>query len=429
VGAGVLTEGFPRVAGTLHAEGVPLASVADAVGTPAWVYSAGTIRAQVERLRAALGDVPVQVHYAVKANGTLGVLRELRALGIGADVVSAGELHRARLAGFDGASIIMDGPAKTRDAIAADVAALNVESRGEIDLVAEAAARLGRVARVGLRVNPEVSVENFHRYIATGEEGDKFGIPYDEALACAEAVLAAPSLALVGLHMHVGSQLDTFEAFEAGIGKLAVLIDRLRSRPGGVPSLRFLDIGGGLPMPYAPGDAAPDLAGYGAVVRRAHERTGCTIVLEPGRLLVAAAGVLLTRVLYRKRSGGRDWVLVDAGMSELIRPALYEAWHAVEPVAPRADAPATTVDVAGPICESADVLALGRSLPDPQPGDLLAIGTAGAYGSVMSSNYNARPRAAEVLVDGDRWAVVRARETLDDLVRHEAVAPDWRTAR
>lgn len=431
MGQGLLTDGFSRAGGALACEGVPLAAIADAVGTPAYVYSAGTVRARLAALEAVLADVPHRVHYALKANGTHGVLQLLRAAGAGADVVSGGELYRARRAGFAPSDIVFDGPGKSpvelREAIRAGVRVINLESQGEAELVAALAADEGRVVPVGLRVNPEVTVENFHAYISTGEAGDKFGIPLDDAFGVAAWVAGRSSLRLVGLHMHVGSQLDTLGAFDEAVAKLAALLARLRAElPTTAATLTLLDLGGGLPVAYGDGDRGADLEAYGEVVRRAHARTGCEILLEPGRLLVAEAGVLLTRVRYRKRSGGRDYVIVDAGMNDLIRPPLYDAFHAIEAVAP--GEASLVASVVGPVCESGDFFGHDRLLPPVAPGDLVALRTAGAYGSVMSSNYNARPRAAEVLVDGDRYAVVRRRESYEDLVRLEDESPTWRSA-
>lgn len=430
MGQGVLSDAFARVGGALACEGVPLSAIAAAIGTPAWVYGAGTMRARLSALEAALAGVPHRVHYALKANATHGVLQVLRAAGAGADVVSGGELFRARRAGFAPQDIVFDGPGKStdelREAVRLGVLVINVESHGEAELLAALAAAEGAVVAVGLRVNPEVTVENFHHYISTGEAGDKFGIPVDDAFGVAAFVAGQPSLRLVGLHMHVGSQLHTFDAFDAAIAKLAGLLDRIRAElPAAASSLTLLDLGGGLPVAYATGDAGPDFAAYGDVVRRAHARTGCEILLEPGRVLVAEAGVLLTRVRYRKRSGGKEYVIVDAGMNDLIRPPLYDAFHAIEAVA---DGDATlTADVVGPVCESGDFFGHDRTLAPVAPGDLVVLRTAGAYGSVMSSNYNARPRAAEVLVDGERFAVVRQRESYEDLVRLEPESPTWRT--
>ncbi|MDX2182745.1 MAG: diaminopimelate decarboxylase [Gemmatimonadaceae bacterium] len=422
-----MTDGFVRRDGTLWCEGVPLPLVAEQVGTPTYVYSASIIRQRVAWLSSALTDVPHRIHYALKANATHGVLQVLRDAGVGADVVSGGELHRARRAGFAPADIVFDGPGKTtgeiREAIAAGVKVLNIESMGEAVRIAETAAAMGRVADVGLRINPEVTVENFHEYISTGEAGDKFGIPYHDAMAVAAWVVAQPSLRLVGLHMHVGSMLYGFDAFGAAIEKLAVLIDRIREAHGSA-AITMLDLGGGLPVAYADGDETANLDGYAETVRRAHARTGCTILLEPGRLLVAEAGVLLSRVLYRKRSGGREYVIVDAAMTELIRPSLYDAHHEITAVHERPGA--MRADVVGPVCESGDFFAHDRDVAPVEPDDLVVLETAGAYGAVMSSNYNARPRAAEVLVDGDRFAVVRHRETYDDLVRLEDETPSWR---
>jgi diaminopimelate decarboxylase len=423
-----MSDGFVRRDGILSCEGVPLPQVAAQVGTPAYVYSAAVIRQRVSWLSSALASVPHRIHYALKANSTLGVLRVLRDAGVGVDVVSGGELYRARLAGFASADIVFDGPGKTlgeiADAVSAGVKVINIESLGEAARIAETGKSLGRVVDVGLRINPEVTVENFHDYISTGEAGDKFGIPYDEALAAAAWVAGNPHLRLVGLHMHVGSMLYGFEAFGAAIEKLASLIDRIRAEHGNT-SLTMLDLGGGLPVAYADGDETANLDGYADVVRRAHERTGCTILLEPGRLLVAEAGVLLTEVLYRKRSGGREYVIVDAAMTELIRPSLYDAHHEITPVLARPGA--IRADVVGPVCESGDFFAKDREIAPVEPRDLVVLETAGAYGSVMSSNYNARPRAAEVLVDGDRFAVIRRRETYHDLASLEDETLSWRS--
>jgi diaminopimelate decarboxylase len=406
-----------------------LSVLASAVGTPAYVYSATAIRARLAALSAVLQGVPHRIHYALKANANHGVLQVVRDAGAGADVVSGGELFRARRAGFAPGDIVFDGPGKTpaelADAVAAGVRVLNVESRAEAEQVAALAAAAGRQVALGLRVNPEVTVENFHHYISTGEAGDKFGIPYDDAFDVAAWVAAQPGLRLVGLHMHIGSQLHTFGAFEQGIEKLAQLVDRIRAEvPAARDTMQLLDIGGGLPVAYGDGGPDADFAAYGAVVRRAHARTGCEILLEPGRVVVAESGVLLTRVLYRKRSGGHDYVVVDAGMNDCIRPPLYEAHHAIEAVA--GGTPVLTADVVGPVCETGDFFGRGRALPAVAPGDLVVLRTAGAYGAAMSSNYNARPRAAEVLVDGNRWAIVRRRETYDDLVRLEPETPEWR---
>jgi diaminopimelate decarboxylase len=428
VGPGVLSDGaFTRLASDapLACEEVPLPRVAAAVGTPTFVYSTARIRERYARLTAALGGVPHRLHYSVKANGNLAVLSLLRELGAGVDIVSAGELHRAQHAGFTGRDIVFSGVGKTPEevvlALEADVHFFNVESEGELHLIAQVAGRLGREARVALRVNPEVEVETPHHYTRTGGRGHKFGIPYDEVEELAAVAVRLPGIRLVGLDMHVGSQLTSLAPYERGVERLLDLLARVRA--AGASDLRWLDIGGGLGVAYAPGDAEVNLEAFGALARRAAEGSGLELVVEPGRYLVADAGVLLTRVLFRKRSGGTDYVITDAGMTELMRPSHYQAYHHVEPVEPRTGD--GMVDVVGPVCESGDFLALGRELGEVLPGDLLAVRTAGAYGYVMASNYNARRRPAEVLVDGNRFGAVTRRETWEDLTRLERVEPAW----
>lgn len=418
--------GFTVRDGTLHCEDVPLASVAHGAGTPAYVYSAGVIRDRFRRLDAALAAAPHRIHYSLKANGSRGILEVLRAAGCAVDVVSGGELFKARRAGFAPGEILFGGVGKTerelREAIAADVKLINVESEAELRLLSRLADEMGAVVNVGLRVNPEVDVKNAHHYIATGEKGHKFGIPIGEAEAIGRVAIALPNVSLQALDMHVGSQLDSFDAYREGTARLVELSLVLR-RAGA--DIRYLDAGGGLPVPYG-SEEEPDLAAYGAIVTAAANALGVELLVEPGRFFVAASGVLLTRVLYRKQSGAKSYVICDAGMTELLRPSHYDAFHRIEAVAPR---PGTlTADVVGPVCESGDFLALERELPGVEPGDLLAVHTAGAYGYVMSSQYNARPRVVEVMVDGARWAVATARETYEDLVRNEIPTPQWRDA-
>jgi diaminopimelate decarboxylase len=309
------------------------------------------------------------------------------------------------------------------EAVRAGVKLLNVESRAEIALAAAIAAEQGRVLDIGLRVNPEVEVTAAHAYIETGEEGHKFGIPQAEVPAAVAEALALPSLRLRAIVMHVGSQMSTLTAVRAGAERLCEMV--AAARAAGATDLDLLDLGGGLAVRYDD-EAEADLGALRDIVRAAHAATRCTVLIEPGRYLVANAGLLLTRVLYRKTSGDSEIVIVDAGMTELIRPALYEAFHHVEAVGPSAGG--FTGDLVGPVCESGDFLALARPLPDLRPGDLVAVHSVGAYGSVMASTYNARPRAAEVLVDGDRWALATAREHYADLVRLDQDTLDWRTA-
>ena len=416
--------GFTVRQGALHCESVPLAQIAQGAGTPAFIYSAGVVRDRYQRLDAALAAAPHRIHYSLKANGSRGILDVLRGCGCAVDVVSGGELFKALRAGFAPGDILFGGVGKSerelREAIAAGVKLINVESEAELRLLSRLAEEIGTVANVGLRVNPEVDVRNAHHYIATGEKGHKFGIPFGEAETIGRLAITLPNLSLQALDMHVGSQLHSFDAYREGAARLVEL--SLALRKAGAP-IAYLDAGGGLPVPYE-SEEEPDLAAYGAIVTAAANALGAELLVEPGRFFVAAAGALLTRVLYRKQSGTKSYVICDAGMTELLRPSHYDAFHRIEAVAPRAGT--HTVDVVGPVCESGDFLALDREMPTVEPGDLLAVHTAGAYGYVMSSHYNARPRVAEVLVDGARWAVVTARERYEDLVRNEIATPQWR---
>ena len=415
------------VAGTLHVEGVPLDALAESVGTPVYAYSAATIATQFARLDAALAPVPHRIHYACKANSNLAILDLLRRRGARIDVVSGGELYRAQCAGFPPADIIFGGVGKSmaelREAIDAGVHLISVESESELRQIDALARERGVVTRVGLRINPEVAVETFHDYIKTGEKGDKFGVPYDQAERVALVAFRLPNVQLVAIGMHLGSQLSQLGAYGDGLARLERLIGALRA--AGVTTLEHVDIGGGLFVPYA-GEPPADLGAYAALVLPAVRRIGLELIVEPGRFLVAESGVLLTRVLYRKRSGGRELLITDAGMSDLLRPSHYQAYHRITAV--HGALRQATFDVVGPICESGDFLAIGREMDDVDAGALLCVCTTGAYGYSMASNYNARPRAAEVLIDGDRWAVVTARETYDDLVRRESITLSWRTS-
>ena len=424
MGAGVLSTAFSRPDGELVCDGVSLERVARSVGTPAYVYSARSIREQYARLAGALDGIPHRVHYSVKANSNLAVLALLRELGAGVDIVSGGELHRAKLAGFGGDDIVFSGVGKTADelhaALHAGVRLINVESEGELRVASAVAEALGVTAPVALRVNPEVEVDTPHHYTRTGGRGHKFGVPFDEALDLAREAASLPGVRLVGLDMHVGSQLTRLDPYERGVARLLELLDPVRELARG--SLRWLDIGGGLAVSYG-GEPATDLEAFAGLARFAADESGLELLVEPGRFLVADAGILLTRVLYRKRSGGKEYVIADAGMTELMRPSHYQAYHHIEAVAPTSAR--VVVDVVGPVCESGDFLALDRELDAVEPGDLLAVRTAGAYGFVMASNYNSRPKPPEVLVDGGRFGVVTARERYEDLTRHERIVPTW----
>ena len=425
MGESVLTSTFARVDGRLVCEGVPLSTVARAVGTPTYVYSANAVREQYARLSAALDGVPFRIHYSLKANSNLALLRLLRSLGAAADVVSGGELFRARRAGFEPHDIIFGGVGKTEheiaDGIDAGVLLLNIESEDELRMVDRLGRERGVVVPVAIRVNPEITVETPHSYIRTGEKGHKFGVPYDEVREVARSSASLPNVVLRGLDMHVGSQLSRLDAYRHGIERVLELLAQLQS--DGAQDLRYLDIGGGLAVTYD-AEEPTNLERFAQIVVPAVRSTGLQLIVEPGRFMVGNAGVLISRVLYRKRSGGKELLVVDAGMTDLLRPSHYNAYHRIEAL--ESVAGRSRVDVVGPVCESGDFLALDRELEDLRAGDLMAIHSAGAYGYVMSSNYNTRGRPAEVLVDGDRFALVTQRESYEHLVTPELLEPEWR---
>jgi diaminopimelate decarboxylase len=414
--------GLVRQDGTLLLGGVSLPEIARQVGTPVFVYNAESIRSRYRSLDSALAPLPHRICFAVKANGNLAVLRILKELGAGADIVSIGELQRALAAGFTPDRIVFSGVGKTADellvAARAGVGHLNVESLEELELLARISEREGLRVQVGIRVNPDVTTDT-HPYISTGKSGMKFGVPTDQVLPAAEYIRRHPQLELITLAMHLGSQIVDTEPFIQGISRLRELIEHLRQR--GVTSLRVLDIGGGLGIRYAE-ERSIEPAEFGAAVLPHLAATGLTVYLEPGRFLVGSAGLLLTRVLYRKHSGGKDFVVVDAGMNDLVRPSHYQAYHEIIELEVRGR-PGARVDVVGPVCETGDFLALDRMLPALESGDVLAVLGAGAYGFVMASNYNSRPRPAEVIADGGRWWIARPREQLDELYANERVSP------
>jgi diaminopimelate decarboxylase len=425
MGQGVLSTGFTRVSGAAHCEGVPLELLARELGTPLYVYSAATMRDRYERLDQTLAPVPHRIHYTLKANSNRAILRALHELGSGADVVSGGELRRALDAGFAPEEIIFGGVGKTEEelrfALEAGILFVNAESEGEIRLVDRLAGSVGVRAPVSIRVNPEITLDAPHDYIKTGGRGHKFGIPYDDVVHVGTVAAGLAHVDLIGLDMHLGSQLSRIDPYREGTERLVALYHALVAQ--GVHTLRFLDIGGGLGVRYDT-EQPPDLQRFAELVLPSVSETGLQLIMEPGRFIVGNAGVLLTEVLYRKHSGGKDYVVVDAGMTELLRPSHYGAFHRIQAVQARDDH--RVVDVVGPVCESGDFLALERSLDDVAPGDLLAVYDAGAYGYAMASNYNGRLRPAEVLVDGDRYALVTERERYDDLVHLEIDEPEWR---
>jgi diaminopimelate decarboxylase len=414
--------GLERRGGSLYFGGAPLTAIANAVGTPAYLYNAGVIRRQFRALDQALAAVPHRVAYAVKANANLAVLRILRDLGAGADIVSGGELARALAAGFEPERIVFSGVGKTDEELTAAVEAgighVHLESTAELAALGRIVARIGRPMRVGIRVNPDVTADT-HPFIATGQGGIKFGVPVDQVVPLALAIREHERLTLDTIAMHIGSQLLDAGPYAEGVRRLLELVAQLRD--AGVDALTTLDIGGGLGIRYR--DERPlSPAALASVVVPAVRESGLSLVLEPGRYLVGSAGVLLTTVLSRKHSGGKDLVIVDAGMNDLVRPSHYMAYHEMAEVEPRGR-PAAEVDVVGPVCETGDFLARDRALPGLERDERIAVLGAGAYGFVMASNYNTRPRPAEVIVDEGRWWVSRPRERIDELYRTERVTP------
>jgi diaminopimelate decarboxylase len=427
MGESVLSAGFVPADGELACDGVSLERIARSVGTPAYVYSAPLIREQYGRLARALAPVPHRIHYSAKANSARGILTLLHSLGAGVDIVSGGELYRALAAGFSGADIVFSGVGKTErelaEALDAGVLLLNVESEGELRLLERVASEKGVVAPVALRVNPEVMVDTPHRYTRTGERGHKFGIPYAKALEVGRLAESLPHIRLAGLDMHIGSQVSQLDPYRDGMRKLLELLDDLRSAAGGAESVRYLDIGGGLAVTYE-SEAPMDVEAFAEAVIPSVSESGLTLIVEPGRFLVGNAGVLLTRVLYRKRSGDTEYIITDAGMNDLLRPSHYNAYHAIAAVRP--DGGRVVADVVGPVCVSGDFFALGREVDDVKPGELLVIQSSGAYGYSMASTYNSRPRPVEVLVDDGRFAVITERERYEDIVAREVDAIEWR---
>lgn len=417
--------GLSRRDGTLVDGGVSLAQVAGEFGTPAYVYNADVIRRQFRDLDEALAAVPHRICFAVKANSNLGVLRVLRDLGAGADIVSEGELARALAAGFSSDRIVFSGVGKREDelraAIAAGIGHVNIESMAELELLARLAADAGTPVPLGIRVNPDVTAET-HPYISTGKRGIKFGIPLDQVRPAAAMIRKHPGLELVAIAMHIGSQLTDTQPFAEGAGRLVELVDAVRD--DGTTTLRELDVGGGLGIRYLDEQPMSPRA-YAAALVPLVKPTGLTLYLEPGRFLVGASGVLLTRVLFRKHSGGKEFVIVDAGMNDLERPSRYQAYHGIIPVEQRAGAP-LVADVVGPVCETGDFFAIDREVAPMEPGDLVAILCAGAYGFVMASNYNTRPLPPEVIIDGGRAWLSRPRQAVADLFRSERVTSEDR---
>ena len=413
--------------GALFAEDVDLTALAETVGTPFYVYSAATLRRHIRVLRDAFAGQPTLIAYAMKALSNQAVLTLLAKEGAGADVVSGGELERAIAAGIPPAKIVFSGVGKTvaemRRGLALGIKCFNLESEPELERLNDIAGAMGLVAPVSVRINPDVDAET-HAKISTGKSENKFGIPAARARAVYARIAELPHLRAVGVDMHIGSQITSMRPFDSALTLLAGLVRTLRSLGH---DIRHIDVGGGLGIPYNQDEAAPPAPlVYAETVRRYLGDLGCELVLEPGRLIVGNAGILVTRVEYVKtpeQEGGKTFVIVDAAMNDLIRPTLYEAHHDVQPVN-HSNRPPITADIVGPVCETGDYLALGRRLPGVAEGDLLAVMTGGAYGAVMASTYNSRPLVPEVLVDGARWHVIRPRKSIAELIALDSV-PDW----
>lgn len=411
-------EDFHYEEGGLCCEGVPLDEIARSAGTPTYVYSYAALERAYRELDEAFSSLDHLVCYAVKANANLAVLRTLASFGSGADIVSGGELYRAMRAGFDPKKVVFAGVGKTEEELMAGlgerILLFNVESASELEHLDQLAVRHGKKARIALRINPDVDAGS-HDHMTTGREKDKFGIPVEEALRLVEKIKECRCIDLIGVHQHIGSQITKLDPYTASIERSAALVDELKNRDF---DIKYFNIGGGLGIHYNGEDtiAPRDLVD---AIRPTLEATGAKIICEMGRYIAGNAGALLTSTVYRKRSGEKSFIVADAGMNDLLRPSLYDAYHEVLPVSENGGH--VPADLVGPVCESGDYLARDRELPDVAEGDVLAVMSAGAYGFSMASNYNSRRRPAEVLVRGDRWAVVREREHYPDLVKGELV--------
>jgi len=417
---------FTYRGGVLHAEAVDLTTIAAAIGTPFYCYASATIERHYKVFAGAFADVDALVCYAMKANSNQAVIATLAKLGAGADVVSEGELLRARMAGVAADKIMFSGVGKTERelALAVDekILCINVESEPELERLAAIAAAKGRVADISIRVNPDVDPRT-HAKIATGKAENKFGIPISRAREVYARAARLKGVRVIGVDMHIGSQIIELDPFGDAFALLADFVGQLRADGH---AISHIDLGGGLGIPYREdNEPPPDPDAYAAIVKRATQNLGCKLIFEPGRLIVGNAGILVTRVIYLKRGEAKTFVIVDAGMNDLVRPTLYEAHHDIRPVrqAPPG-APRIMADVVGPVCESGDYLALDRAVVEPQPGDLLAVMTAGAYGAVQAGTYNSRALVPEVLVRQGEWALVRPRQTLEEMIALDRL-PAW----
>ncbi|HEY3826584.1 MAG TPA: diaminopimelate decarboxylase [Bryobacteraceae bacterium] len=411
---------FRYSSGKLYSEQVDLAAIAEAAGTPCYVYSSQSILDAYHAYDDAFGDMPHMVCYAVKANSSLGILSLLAREGCGFDIVSGGELYRVLKAGGDPSRVLFSGVGKTtaelEHALSHGICNFNCESEGELAELDAIAEKLGITARFSLRVNPDVDAVT-HPYISTGLRDHKFGIDIGDAPAIYHRAKAFRHLRASGVDCHIGSQIIDYSSILEAAGKVLALIETLRMDGH---EINHIDLGGGLGIAYRPSEDAPAIHDFVSALRSRIETAGLTVMIEPGRSIVGQAGVLLTRVLYRKRTPSKEFVVVDAAMNDLIRPSLYRAHHDILPLNQTRGA-GLVADVVGPICETGDFLARDREMADVQPGDYLAVSSAGAYGFVQASNYNSRPRAPEVLVEGDRWRIIRERETYQDLIKGETI--------
>jgi diaminopimelate decarboxylase len=412
--------------GVLHAEDVAILDIARAVGTPFYCYSTATLTRHFRVFRDAFAGIDALVCYAMKANSNQAVLTTLARLGAGADVVSEGEMRRALAAGVPADKILFSGVGKTARemdfALQAGILCFNVESEPELDLLSARATALGKVAPVSLRINPDVDAKT-HRKISTGKAENKFGIPWQRARAVYARAAALPGIKVTGIDTHIGSQITELQPFDDAFALLVDLVSTLRADGH---AIEHIDLGGGLGIPYKTDNSPPPLPdAYAAIVKKRVGPLGMKVMFEPGRLIVGNAGILVSEVIYVKEGEARNFLIVDAAMNDLIRPTLYDAFHDIRPVVqPAQDAPRMTVDIVGPVCETGDYLGLDRDLAVMKAGELISIGTAGAYGAVQAGTYNTRLLVPEVLVDGDRFAVVRARQSYDELIGLDTV-PDW----
>ena len=415
--------------GALHAEDVPLSQIADEVGTPFYCYSTATLTRHYNVFANAFADIDAMVCYAMKANSNQAVLATLAALGSGADVVSEGELRRALAAGIPGERIMFSGVGKTAGemdfALASDIHCFNVESEPELEMLSARAVAAGKTAPVSVRINPDVDART-HAKISTGKKGDKFGISWNRARDVYRRAAGLPGLKVTGIDMHIGSQITALQPFDQAFALLTELVGQLRADGH---AIEHVDLGGGLGIPYrADNDPPPLPDAYADIVKRHVRPLGVKAIFEPGRLIAGNAGILVSRVLYVKPTDEKTFVIIDAAMNDLVRPTLYEAWHEIMAVAePAQDGTRMVADIVGPVCESGDFMARDRDIPAVSQGDLIAIGSAGAYGAVQAGTYNSRLLVPEVIVNGDRHHVARRRPTYDELIGLDSV-PHWITA-